>query len=62
MAFPMTSQIGGRSTCVQCGQQRSLGQLLTPPEGINPAEEIWMCDDCQRKLSRRVDDKGALGG
>ena len=61
MAFPMTSQVGDHYTCVQCGQRRVSGRLLAPPAG-DPAEGIWMCDDCQRKLSRRVDDKGSLGG
>lgn len=60
MAFPMTSQIGDHA-CMMCGQRQVPGGLLRPSEG-DPADKLWMCDDCQRKLARRVDDRGALGG
>ena len=47
--------------CALCESQRVTGSLLSAqPSASGPA--LWVCDDCQHKLSRRVDDEGSLGG
>ena len=47
--------------CALCESQRKTGSLLSAHPGASgPA--LWVCDDCQHKLSRRIDDEGALGG
>lgn len=50
-----------RHTCAVCGQERTRGSLLTAAD-TDGADTMWVCDDCQHKLSRRVDDEGILGG
>ena len=53
---------GGAFTnlCALCNGHRLIGSLLTFRPGVD--EMLWVCDDCQHKLARRVDDEGALGG
>ena len=47
--------------CSLCDSQRLTGSLLAFRPGTGDAM-VWVCDDCQHKLARRVDDEGALGG
>lgn len=47
--------------CSLCGSHRLAGSLLAFRPGSGDGMD-WVCDDCQRKLARRVDDEGALGG
>ena len=47
--------------CELCGCRRSAGSVLASRPGPD-APILWVCDDCQHKLARCVDDKGALGG
>ena len=47
--------------CALCGQKREHGSLLRP-EGASEVDALWVCDDCQHKLSRRVDDEDVKGG
>lgn len=47
--------------CSLCTSHRLTGSLLTFGPGTGQ-EMVWVCDDCQHKLARRVDDEGALGG
>ena len=71
--LPITNEHGFRPTlgesqattlgqqCTLCGGLRSKGSLLASRLGIgNPI--LWVCNDCQHKLARRVDDEGTLGG
>ena len=47
--------------CALCGNRRQTGSVLTSRPG--PSNDmLWVCGDCQHKLSRRVDDEGTLGG
>jgi hypothetical protein len=44
--------------CELCGEARPRGKYL----GTVPGQpSIWACDDCQRMLLLRVDDKGTPG-
>lgn len=47
--------------CALCESARVTGGFLTsrPREDDNA---LWVCKDCQRKLARRLDDEGSLGG
>mgnify|MGYP001209530036 FL=1 len=47
--------------CSLCASHRLTGSLLTFGPGIGE-EMVWVCEDCQHKLARRLDDEGALGG
>ena len=47
--------------CALCRESRLGGSLLSFRPG-EPKAMLWVCDDCQHKLARRVDDEGALGG
>ena len=47
--------------CSLCGSHRLTGSLLAFRPGTDEGM-VWVCDDCQHKLARRVDDEGALGG
>ena len=47
--------------CTLCHESRLAGSLLSFQPG-KPTAMLWVCDDCQHKLARRVDDEGALGG
>ena len=47
--------------CALCEKQRMTGSLLSAQPSASGAA-LWVCDDCQHKLSRRVDDEGSLGG
>ena len=47
--------------CSLCNEQRLMGSLLAFRPGAGDAM-LWVCNDCQHKLARRVDDEGALGG
>ncbi len=45
--------------CELCDLPREAGSQLTPhPEG----DPLWVCNDCQQKLARCIDDEGTLGG
>ena len=47
--------------CALCCRHRLVGSVLpSRPEMVN--EMLWICADCQHKLSRRIDDEGVLGG
>jgi hypothetical protein len=47
--------------CSLCASHRITGSLLAFRPGTGDGM-VWVCDDCQHKLARRVDDEGALGG
>lgn len=47
--------------CSLCSSHRLNGGLLLFHPGTDTGM-VWVCDDCQHKLARRVDDEGALGG
>ena len=47
--------------CSLCASLRLTGSLLAFRPGSGAAM-VWVCDDCQHKLARRVDDEGTLGG
>lgn len=47
--------------CSLCATQRLTGSLLAFRPGTGEAM-LWVCEDCQHKLARRVDDEGTLGG
>jgi hypothetical protein len=44
--------------CELCGGQRTHGKYLVTIPG---QPSIWACDDCQKMLLLRVDDKGTPG-
>jgi hypothetical protein len=44
--------------CELCGGERRHGRLLVTIPG---RPSIWVCDDCQKMLLLRVDDKGTPG-
>jgi len=44
--------------CELCGGERTDGKYLATIPG---RPSIWACDDCQRMLLLRVDDKGTPG-
>ena len=46
--------------CALCGQRRAHGGLLRMSD-TDDAQEMWVCEDCQRKLALQVDD-GVEGG
>ena len=46
--------------CALCGRWRAHGGLLRMSD-TDDAQEMWVCEDCQRKLALQVDD-GAEGG
>ncbi len=47
--------------CEVCGSHRLAGgPLLSRLDAASTM--MWVCADCQHKLSRRVDDEGTLGG
>ena len=41
--------------CEVCDQRRAHGSVLRP-EGGHEADAMWVCDDCQRKMSRYDED------
>jgi hypothetical protein len=43
--------------CELCGEERKQGSLLA----ATPGRRMWVCDDCQKMLLLRVDDKGTPG-
>ena len=47
--------------CALCRQPRAHGSLLQV-EDTDEAEAIWVCADCQQKLTRGIDDEGVQGG
>ena len=47
--------------CSLCVTHRLTGSLLAFRPGTGDGM-VWVCDDCQHKLARRVDDEGVLGG
>ena len=47
--------------CSLCNFHRLIGSLLAFRPGTGTGM-VWVCDDCQHKLARRVDDEGTLGG
>ena len=63
-ASPQGSRSAARNLaqlCSLCQEHRLGGSLLSFRPGTSHAM-LWVCDDCQNKLARRVDDEGALGG
>jgi hypothetical protein len=44
--------------CDLCGEERSHGNWLKGQAGEPP---VWVCEDCQRLLAVRADDKGPPG-
>jgi len=47
--------------CALCTAARVSGGLLSSRPDIGDGV-LWVCEDCQRKLMRGLDDQGALGG
>ena len=47
--------------CALCDSRRVTGSFLSYHPGA-PGSSLWVCEDCQHKLARRIDDEGALGG
>ena len=47
--------------CALCGQERVEGSSLRVGD-TDEVEALWVCADCQRKLTRQVDDEGVQGG
>ena len=47
--------------CALCSQPRAHGSLLRV-EDTDEAEAIWVCANCQRKLTCGIDDEGVQGG
>ncbi len=47
--------------CALCAQDRTHGSLLRATDA-DETDSMWVCDDCQHKLTRRVDDEGVKGG
>ena len=47
--------------CALCAQRREHGSLLRMSD-TDDVQEMWVCEDCQHKLTRRVDDEGVEGG
>ncbi len=47
--------------CGLCGQPRAHGSQLRVAE-TDEAEALWVCADCQHKLTCRIDDESVLGG
>ena len=47
--------------CALCRQPRTHGSLLRV-EDTDEAEAIWVCADCQHKLTCGIDDEGVQGG
>ena len=46
--------------CALCSQPRAAGRFHTvKPDDTEP---VWVCQDCENKLTRRVDDEGVPGG
>ena len=48
--------------CALCGQDRIQGSLLQVADTDETEEALWMCRDCQHKLTCRIDDEGVQGG
>jgi len=46
--------------CALCDSHNVTGSLLRSHPGAS-GQALWVCDDCQHKLARRIDDEGALG-
>jgi len=44
--------------CELCGEERAQGKRHVAIPGEAP---MWICDDCERMLLLRVDDKGTPG-
>ena len=57
--FPTTPPLVHQ--CDLCGERRHIGSVLFSRSGARD-EMMWVCDDCQNKLARCVDDEGTLGG
>ena len=58
---PLSNVTAFPHQCELCGGRRSAGSTLaSQPDAGAPM--LWVCDDCQHKLARRVDDEGVLGG
>ena len=49
------------SDCALCGQPRANGCWLHVAN-TDEAEAIWVCADCQQKLTCGIDDEGVQGG
>ena len=49
------------SDCALCNQPRAHGSLLRVANTDEP-ESIWVCADCQQKLTCGIDDEGVQGG
>ena len=47
--------------CSLCATHRLTGSLLAFCPGTVDGMG-WVCEDCQHKLARRLDDEGTLGG
>ena len=47
--------------CALCCSYRLVGSVLLSGPGM-ANEMLWVCADCQHKLSRRIDDEWVLGG
>ena len=47
--------------CQLCGSDRQNGSFLAY-RPTTTQSTLWVCNDCQKKISRRVDDEGTLGG
>ena len=59
-SFPgrMAVNLGFRM-CELCDLPRATGGHLRSQPGC---DRLWVCNDCQQKLARCLDDEGALGG
>ena len=47
--------------CALCTQSRRRGSLLQVAD-TDEAEAMWVCEDCQHKLTCGIDDEGVKGG
>ena len=47
--------------CALCRQPRAHGSLLRVSDR-DEGEAMWVCADCQQKLTRGIDDEGVQGG
>jgi hypothetical protein len=53
-----TTVLAALQQCELCGEARPHGKYLATVPG---QPSMWVCDDCQRMLLLRVDDKGTPG-
>ena len=47
--------------CALCGQRRAHGGLLRMSD-TDDAQEMWVCEDCQHKLTWGIDGEGVQDG